>query len=61
MIAALPEGGARLNRGDMQAGRVRGSHSVGRCGISGRSRDVAEVAAPGVRAAKSFESRKRDK
>ena len=33
---------ARLNGGSIQAGRVRGeSHSVGRCGISGRRTDAA--------------------
>ena len=36
--AALVEG-ARLNSGGIQTGGVRrGSHSVGRCGISRRSR-----------------------
>ena len=48
-----------MRSGGIQAGGVRGrSHSVGRYGISRRSRDAPGMAAPGVRAAKSSESRK---
>ena len=44
----------RLSSGGMPSGEVRGgSHSAGRCSISKKSRG-----APGVRAAKSSESRK---
>ena len=51
--------GARLSSGGIPAGGVRGgSHSAGRCGISKKCRDAAGRAAPGVRAAKSSESRK---
>ena len=50
--------GARLSSGGIPAGGVRrGSHSAGRCGISKKSRDAAGRAAPGVRAAKSSDSR----
>ena len=57
--SAALEKGARLSSGGIQAGEVRGrSHSVGRCGISRRSRDATGREAPGVRAAKNFESRK---
>ena len=46
----------------IQAGGVRGgSHNVGRCSISRRNRGAARSTAPGVRAAKSFESRKGEK
>ena len=52
---------ARLSSGGMQAGGVGGeSHSVGRYGISRRTRKATEKAAPGVRAAKSSESRKEE-
>ena len=45
--------------GGIPAAGVRGgSHSAGRCGIPKESRDAAGRAAPGVRAAKSSESRK---
>ena len=48
-----------MSSGGIPAGGVRGgSHSVGRCGISKKSRDAAGRGAPGVRAAKSYESRK---
>ena len=40
--------------------KLGGSHGDGRCGISRRSRDAAGRAAPGVRAAKSAESRKEE-
>ena len=50
--------GTRLSSEGTQAGGIRGSRSAGRSGISRRSRDVAGVAALGVRAAKSSESRK---
>ena len=41
---------ARLSSGGIQAGGVRrGIHSVGRNGISRRSRDATGRAAPGVR------------
>ena len=50
---------ARLSSGGMPAGGVRGErHSAGRCEISKKSRDAAGREAPGVRAAKSSESRK---
>ena len=56
--AALAQG-ARLSSGGIPARRVRGgSHSAGRCGISKKSRNAAGRVAPGVRAAKSSESRK---
>ena len=43
----------------MLAGELLGgSHSADGCGISKQSRDAAGRAAPGVRAAKSSESRK---
>ena len=48
--------GARLSSGGIPAGG--GSHSASRCGIFKKSRDAAGKAAPGVRAAKSSESRK---
>ena len=49
---------ARLSSGDIPAGELRGgSHSAGRCGISKKSSDAAGRAAPGVRAAKSYEFR----
>ena len=58
MSAALAEE-ARLSGGGIPAGGVRGrSHSAGRCGIYKKSRDAAGRADPGVRAAKSSESRK---
>ena len=48
-----------MSSGGIQAGGVRGrSHSVDRYGISSRSRDTTGRAAPGMRAAKNFESRK---
>ena len=51
--------GPRLSSGDIPAEEVReGSHSAVRCGISKKSRAAAGRAAPGVRAAKSSESRK---
>ena len=51
--------GPDLSSGSTPAGGVRGrSHSAGRCGISKKSSDAAGRAAPGVRAAKSSESRK---
>ena len=51
--------GARWSSGGIPAGGVLGgSHSAGRCKISKKSRDVAGRAVPGVRAAKSSESRK---
>ena len=47
--------GARLSNEGIPAGGVRGGrHSAGRCRISKK----AGRAAPGVRAAKSYESRK---
>ena len=50
---------ARLSCGDIPARGVRvGSHCGGRCGIFKQSRDAAGRASPGVRAAKSSESRK---
>ena len=49
---------ARLSNGGIPAGGVReGSHSARRCGIS-KEQDAAGREAPGVRAAKSSESRK---
>ena len=49
----------RLSSGGIPAGGVRrGGHSAGRCGISKKSRNAAGREAPGVRAAKSSESRK---
>ena len=52
---------ARLSSGVIPAGELRGgSHSDGRCGISEKSREAAGRAAPGVRAAKSSESRKEE-
>ena len=48
-----------LSIGGIKTGGVRGGrHSAGRCGISRKSRDAAGKEAPGVRAAKSSESRK---
>ena len=45
--------------GGIPAERVRGgSHNDGRCGISKKSSDAAGREAPGVRVAKSSESRK---
>ena len=39
--ARVGQKGARLDSGGIQAGGVRGgSHSVGRCGVSSRSRDA---------------------
>ena len=50
---------ATLSSGGIPAGGVREErHSAGRCGISKKSRNAAGRAAPGVRAAKSSESRK---
>ena len=41
----------KKHSGVMEAGGLHGgSHSVGRCGISKRSRDAVGSAAPGVRA-----------
>ena len=49
---------ARLSNGGIPAGGVRGeSYSAGRCGIS-KKQDVAGRDAPGVKAAKSSNSRK---
>ena len=51
--------GARLSSGRIPSAKVRGgSHSAGRCSISKKSRGAAGRA--GVKAAKSFESRKGD-
>ena len=48
----------RLSSGGIPAGKVRGRrHSAGRCEISKKIRDATGRAAPGVRAAKSSESR----
>ena len=47
-----------MSRGGIPAGEVRGgSYSAGSCEISKKSRNAAGRAAPGVRAAKSSESR----
>ena len=47
-----------MNSGSIQAGGVReGSHSVGRCESSEKSRNAAEVAGPEIRAAKSSDFR----
>ena len=52
---------ARLSSGVIQAGGVRGgSHSAGRCGISKKSRNATGRTAPGVRSAKSSDSRKEE-
>ena len=51
--------GAKLSSEGIPARRVRrGSHSAGRSRISKKSKNAAGREAPGVRAAKSSESRK---
>ena len=59
----LAEGGqmGQIEHGGIPAGGVRGeNHSAGRCGISKKSKNAAGRAAPGVRASKSSESRKKE-
>ena len=52
---------ATLSSGGIPGGGFRGgNHSAGRCGISKKRRNAAGRAAPGVRAAKSSDSRKRE-
>ena len=61
---ALKKGGQmdRLSSGSVQAGGFRGgSHSAGRCEIFRESRNAVGRTAPGVRAAKSSESKKEEK
>ena len=52
-----PDG--QIEQCGIQAGGILGgSHNVGRCGISRRSKDATGRAAPGARAARSYKSRK---